>query len=510
MTRLRALFSLYDSTYSVNFALELYRMGWEVICTKETHSLLIDSDVPSTTIESFTGTSKNYGIPPTLHPKVEAALAENHPENRIDLVFDIPYPLEEGADIGGITLLALAIKGGKVPVFTNEDMDKVIQELKKNGHISSKLRKSLATKANVFIIQHYIKMLRQMESSGDGWVGTSVKELLSGENPYQTPCHLFEFPDNQDPLAINKFKQLSGVTPCFTNIANLDNIIHTLSLTSEAFQKKFKKTPHLAIAAKHGNACGFGADWECKKTTILKTLFGNPTAIWGGEFVCNFPIDRDLAKLLYENDIRKKTLGDKWWMLDVLAAPAIAPEAVKILGRRDNRKLLVNKELANPKLYNSNSSIRQIRGGVLQQQPPNYVVNFEETKFNGPRFTDHDIGSLIIAWAVSWSSNLGGNEISLVKDLQMIGSGGGPATIIAVNNALTRAQEQHHSTESSIFAGDAFFPFIDVPELLFLAGCKGGLVPRGGKQEEKIQKYFKNHSMRMCYVPDQFRGFCRH
>ena len=105
---------------------------------------------------------------------------------------------------------------------------------------------------------------------------------------------------------------------------------------------------------------------------------------------------------------------------------------------------------------------------------------------------------------------MGGNEVALVKDLQLIGLGGGPATTIAADTAIKRAQERNHDTRSSIFAADAFFPFVDAPEILAEAGCKWGLVPKGGIREEEVRSYFEKQGIKMCYVPEKFRGFCRH
>ena len=53
---LRALFSLHDTTYAVEFASDLHQLGWEIVCTNETHFLLSESQIPSTSIELFTET----------------------------------------------------------------------------------------------------------------------------------------------------------------------------------------------------------------------------------------------------------------------------------------------------------------------------------------------------------------------------------------------------------------------------------------------------------------------
>ncbi|HIF02300.1 MAG TPA: hypothetical protein EYQ84_02860 [Nitrospinaceae bacterium] len=425
----------------------------------------------------------------------------------IDLVFDTTYPLSEGNDVGGHTLLALAAKGNRIVVSNKKDMDKVVRQLICNENsIEADFRKRLITQAYEKNSRHYQELSDHKEPNQ----ATATYELMEGENPYQKPCYLFGFPDNNDPLSISRFNQISGTKPCFTNLADLDNIIGTLCLASEGFKKNFCQTPYLALAAKHGNACGFGADWKSPKVALEKALFGNPQAIWGGEFICNFPITDSLAELLYENHIRKKNLGSAWWMLDLIVAPFFSSEACIILGRRKNRKLMVNKYLTEPKFSNYGLSYRPVRGGFLRQPSANYTLDFKGVEFCGQSFSEHILGSLILAWAVSWSSNFGGNEISLVKDLQLIGSGGGPATTIAAQNAVTRAREQGHSLESSVFAADAFFPFTDAPEILIKAGCKKGLVPKGGKLEKEIRGFFQGHKVDMCFVPQDFRGFCRH
>jgi phosphoribosylaminoimidazolecarboxamide formyltransferase / IMP cyclohydrolase len=507
---LKALFSLHDTTHAVEFAEDLYLMGWEIVCSNETYSLLEEARIPSTTIELYTQIKEDYGVPPTLHPKVEWALTGDDQENGIDLVFDIPYPIAKGYDCGGTTLLAFAIKGQKIPVFTNDDMRQVISKLKENGRIENDLRISLAAKANLFIVQHYMKIFQESEKGGDGWVGTPLRKLLTGENPYQEPCHLFVFSENEDPLSFEKFNQISGVAPCFTNLADLDNIIHTLCLAFEAFTKRFRQAPYLALAAKHGNACGFGADWENPEIALEKAMFGNPSAIWGGEFICNFPVTGSIANLLYQNDIRKRTIGSEWWMLDLVVAPSFSQEACALLGQRKERKLMSNKWLMEPKLKNSKLSYRPVRGGFLRQPPANYIIDFKEVDMCSQNFSEKDIEALILAWAVSWSSNFGGNEISLVKDFQLIGAGGGPATTIAASNAVVRAKEQGHSIESAVFAADAFFPFTDAPEILIQAGCTKGIVPKGGKLEKQVRSFFQDNKVDMCFLPQEFRGFCRH
>ncbi len=504
----RALFSLYDVSEVESFAKSLHNLGWEIISTKETTLLLDKAGMPSTSVEEFVGITDDYGIPPTLHPKIEQALTGQEPDSRIDLVYDLPYPLEKGNDVGGHTLLALAVKGNRTPVMAREDMRLVIQGLEQSGAISEDLRRDLISKASARIAEHYISVLRQ-KGDGDGVAGIRTLELLNGENPYQIPSYLFAASGDGDELAIHRFRLLRGEAPCFTNVADLDCILHTLCLACEAFNKSFGKVPHLAVAAKHGNACGLAADWQSPGAAAEKALSGNMSAIWGGELIVNFPIDETVALLLYESREREKKLGNKAWMLDVIAAPSFSKEALNVLGRKQSRKLFENSQLSSPGV-SITRNLRQVRGGFLCQPSFGYVLDFDEAEKTSADFTDEDRTSLILAWATAWSSSLGGNEIAIVKDGQLIGTGGGPSTVAAARNAVIRAREEAHSLENAAFAADAFFPYTDAPQVLIDGGCSLGLVPKGGVREQEVRGLFKSENVRMCFLPEQFRGFCRH
>src|SRR3990172_1897595 len=104
-----ALFSLNDTSDADRFAEILIKAGWDIVASQETVNLLSKKGMPVQDIAEFTGITTDYGFPPTLHPKVEYALT-SHDSPRIDLVYVIPYPLSQGNDIGGRTLLALAVK----------------------------------------------------------------------------------------------------------------------------------------------------------------------------------------------------------------------------------------------------------------------------------------------------------------------------------------------------------------------------------------------------------------
>jgi len=489
----RALFSLFDQENCIDYAKELVSLGWEVIATKETSSLLEENNIATQDISQFLKVDDEYPFPPTLHPRLELILTTDNADT-IDLVYITNYPLSEGNDVGGHTILALAAKGNRIPVFNKKDMAKVIEELKTNDNkLKPSFHRELIDKAHTKITEHYTSLLK-------------TRPLAEGENPYQVPADLLHAGSN-DPLALPSFTQVNGKAPCYTNMADFDCILHTMCLLNTAFIKHYSKAPYIAVAAKHGNPCGLAINWDAPEKALESALLGNPLAIFGGELIVNFPITEKLAQILVSSKKRKEILGEANWSLDLAAAPGFGKKAMDILKERKRLKLFENEKLANPSLCQAKWAYRMVRGGFLRQPLNNYVLDFTECD-NKP---DADcIDSLMIAWVAAWTSSHGGNEVAIAKDGMLLAAGGGPATIDACTTAIDRAKRRGHDLKNSAFAANAFFPFIDGPEALSKAGCTCGIVPAGGRYFEDVRSYFNSCGMKVCYLPEQFRGFSRH
>jgi phosphoribosylaminoimidazolecarboxamide formyltransferase/IMP cyclohydrolase len=502
-----ALFSLNDTRQADRFAAILIEAGWEVIGSAETVRLLRGSHLPVTDISDFTGVKEDYGFPPTLHPRVEYALTHGFP--RIELVYVIPYPLSKGNDVGGRALLALAVKGDRAPVTSIAAMEKVTDSIKTRGGISEELRTELRDEALWAIANHYAGLIKDRKRF-DGFSGSYVHDLENGENPYQVPAMAFEMAGNSDPLSLTKFRIISGNTPCFTNMADADCILNTLCLTAGAFLRNVGSIPFICVAGKHGNACGLGISRSTPADAVSGALWGNPRSIWGGEVVTNFPIDENIGQSLLESPIREQQHGNPYWMLDIILAPSFTPRAVKALGRRKERKLLENSVLLTPSPQAKGTHYRPIRGGFLRQPPADYVLKIDECESGYGHFSETEMSALIISWAVAFSSFHGGNEIALAKADSLLSAGGGPSTVEAAKAAVARARDCGHDLKNSAFGADAFFPFTDAPRVLCEAGTTIGSVPMGGKNGQEIRKFFEDRGKKILYIPEAYRGFCRH
>lgn len=506
-----ALFSVSDLREIAGFGAVFDRMGWKIVATQDACAALRAAGIPAVRIDEFTGSTEQYPFPPTLHPRVEEGLTAPEGKERIELVYDIPYPLERGNDVGGMTLLALAVKGGRTAVAAREDMARVAAMIRERGAVPDDERRRLAAKALHLIGAHYAALLeRAGPSPYDLLAGIERTRLAHGENPYQEPAALFADPRSADPLALHRYEQLSGEPPCFTNMADLDSAAATLCLLSAAYRKFGVGCPYIVVAAKHGNACGLSVDRSDPLAAVERALWGDPLAIWGGEVVVNFELDAAHAGLLLRSARRGERFGSPGWMLDLVAAPAISPGAAGVLGQRRRRKLFRNPALADPPVPTERWSYRGVRGGFLRQPPPTYVLDFAGLDLPPGGFDAASVDDLLIAWAAAYTSSHGGNEVALAASGSLAGVGGGPSTVGAAETAVGRSLAHGHGLRAAAFAADAFFPYLDAPRVLADAGCACGLVPAGGRSEGEVRSFFAGRGVKVGFIPERYRGFCRH
>lgn len=504
-----ALFSVNELKDIVEFGRILTKNGWDIVATELAYNLLKENDVPVTSVCDFVGLCEKYRFPPTLHPKIEAALTDDDFSERIELVYDITYGPRKGLDIGGNTLLALAIKGGRTPVTSHLIMQSVMEAISKFGDVPSEMRNTLISEAIKKIADYYVYAAESASLEKLKYLKIERSyDLLNGENPYQKAA-LFSL-DDEDNLALIKYHLISNNKPCYTNLADLDFIAETMTKLSCAFRLQYSKQPYITIAAKHGNACGIGIDWELQDASIEKALWGNPLAIWGGEVIVNFKLASKEALALVSSERRKKLFGKAHWMLDVIAAPEVDDKARHFLTIRKNTKVFINKSLLSPMLRVGAWSYRFARGGVIKQSIADYILEISKLTWNIPGNLSENIDDILIAWVAAFNSFHGGNEIALSRQQQLLSCAGGPSTVDAAETAVARAIKLHGNLHGVNFAADAFFPFVDVPLILANSGVICGVVPSGGRNQKEIQDFFTKKNIKVGFIPAEFRGFCRH
>lgn len=215
----RALISVSDKTGVVDLSRRLVDLGIEIISTGGTFSLLMDNDIPVTSVSDITGFPECLdGRVKTLHPAIHAgilALRDNKTHMNqidnlnielIDLVIVNLYPfkatIERGADfdeavenidIGGPTMLRAAAKNYQdVLVITDpSDYDELIQRIEEDT-LDIEYRKGLMYK--VFqhtavydtLISTYLRKELGIDFPDYLTLAYDKKEQMRyGENPHQ-------------------------------------------------------------------------------------------------------------------------------------------------------------------------------------------------------------------------------------------------------------------------------------------------------------------------------------
>ncbi len=583
-----ALISVYDKTGIKEFAENLVTLGWKIISSGGTAKYLSEAGVPVTDVAEITGFPAvlSHRVV-TLHPKIHGGLlALDTPEHLaelekykipwIDLVCCDLYPLEEETknpnatresviektDIGGPTMLRSAAKGRRITICDPADRTKVIEWLKNGEPDREEFLNNLAAKAEI-IVSRYCLLSGKYHSGGEyrGVLGQKKLECAYGENAYQKPASLYENLNiKNDPLAIHNWQLVAGSPLSYNNICDIDRMMQTMTHVGAGFEKNFAKVPHVAIGAKHGNACGVGvasadvfpqslgtslrsatpSEKHTAEATLAidRMLLGDLRAIFGGSVMLNFNVDEKIAEELIH-----KYAGEGRRLLDIVAAPSFSAEAVEILSRKKGKcRILVNPviEKAGLSSLDLTSRIRYVRGGFLTQ--PNYTF-LPDIALATAGVPENILKDVILAWAIGCTSN--SNTITIVKEGRLYGNGVGQQDRVgAAKLAIFRADdaakfrkeaeanfssgrvhpedggklknlllplEETADLENAVAYSDSFFPFPDAPEVLINRGIKTIFSTSGSVNDEKVIELCKAKNVNLIMLPDsEARGFYQH
>ena len=210
----RALLSVHDKAGIVELARGLVDLGWEVVSSGGTASLLADEGVPVTEVAQVTGAPEMLGgRVKTLHPAIHGGILADRSdpdhvadlESRgiapIDLVVGNLYPFTsdpdiELIDIGGPTMVRAAAKNhAHVGVVVDPvDYGPVLDELRADGSLSDATRRRLARAAFAHTAAYDAAIVHWLDTLDDGagplppTLHLSLERtgtLRYGENPHQ-------------------------------------------------------------------------------------------------------------------------------------------------------------------------------------------------------------------------------------------------------------------------------------------------------------------------------------
>ena len=503
---MKALLSVYDKTGIVEFSSKLVSAGYDLISTGGTHNTIFqEGGLPVKQVSEVTGSPEILdGRVKTLHPVIYAGLLArrdsqghmdelaNHGIESIDLVAVNLYPFVatiskpdvtmdealENIDIGGPAMLRAAAKNypSVVVVVDPSDYDWVADKISAGG-LSLEERRSLAAKAFHHVSTYDSAVTSFLTAAPEKEEGlpacltlslTKVAGLRYGENPHQQGALYVSV--GGTPVGIAHAKQLHGRELSYNNLMDADAAWRTVCDFDD---------PTVAVI-KHANPCGL-ASHQDQAEAYNRAYEGDSVSAFGGIVGYNRTVTAAAAE----------AMGPVFY--EVVVAPGYEPEALEVLKRKRNLRILS----ADPGAGGLTYDLRPITGGLLVQTPD----AIDEDPAAWQTVTNRtpsqaELADLAFAWKAV--KHIKSNAIVFAKDRTLVGMGAGqPNRVVSVHLSGRAAGEK---SKGSVLASDAFFPFPDNIELAAEAGVTAIVQPGGSIRDEEVTEAANQNGLAMVFT----------
>jgi phosphoribosylaminoimidazolecarboxamide formyltransferase/IMP cyclohydrolase len=490
----RALLSVSDKSGLIPFAQTLAAAGVELISTGGTAKTLREAGLAVKDISEHTGFPEMLdGRVKTLHPKVhggllyirgnpahEAAVAQ-HDIAPIDLVVVNLYPFEqtvakpnvslhdaiENIDIGGPSMLRSAAKNhDRVTVVVDPaDYAEVASQVQARGETTLELRRRLAAKVfartasyDAAIAAHLQKEFATTAQALPATLTISaplVQPLRYGENPHQTAALYGQFREH--------FEQLHGKELSYNNILDL-------TAAANLIGEFAGDAPTLAIL-KHINPCGVGQGTNLREAWD-KAFATDRQAPFGGIIAVNQPLDVACAEAIAEI------------FSEVIVAPEFAPDALALLQKKKNLRLL---KVLRPESGGQLLDARSVGFGsfLLQERDVKRTAAADLKIVTQRQPSEAELRAMLFGWRVV--KHVKSNAIVYAGPDRTLGVGAGQMSRVDASRiAVWKAGEAKLSLAGSVVCSDAFFPFPDGLIAAAEAGATAAIQPGGSVRDAEV------------------------
>ena len=492
----RALLSVSDKSGLIDFARALSGHGVELVSTGGTAKALAEAGLKVMDVSELTG------FPEMMDGRVKLAVRGNDAHTRaakdhgiaaIDLLVVNLYPFEatvdkgaddddciENIDIGGPAMIRAAAKNHHdvAVIVEASDYAAVLDELAVNtGATSLALRQRLAAKAyartaayDAAISNWFAERLKIEAPDFRAVGGRLIQPLRYGENPHQSAA-FYRTPQRRPGVA--SARQIQGKELSYNNINDTD-------AAYECVAEFDPQRTAACVIVKHANPCGVaeGADL----VSAFRSAFAcDPVSPYGGIVAVNRTLDAEAARAI--TDI----------FTEVIIAPDATEEAIAIVGRKKNLRLLLAGGFPDPRALGLTA--RTVAGGLLVQTRDNAVIDDMALRTVTKRApTEAELRDLRFAFRVA--KHVKSNTIVYAKNLATVGIGAGQmsrvdSARIAARKAQDAADEAKLAepmTRGSVVASDAFFPFADGLLVSIEAGATAVIQPGGSMRDKEVIK----------------------
>jgi phosphoribosylaminoimidazolecarboxamide formyltransferase / IMP cyclohydrolase len=500
----QALLSVSDKTGLVEFARGLVARGIALLSTGGTAKALAEAGLAVTDVGTYTGFPEMLdGRVKTLHPKVHGGILARrdvpahvdalsaHAIPTIDLVVVNLYPFRatvakpdctmadaiENIDIGGPAMVRAAAKNWPHVgiVVDPADYANVLAELSANGGtLADGTRFRLMRKAFAHTASYdgaIANWLTARDATGAAhgfpdsfhFAGEKVQEMRYGENPHQAAA--FYRDEVPAPGSIATYRQLQGKELSYNNIADSDAAWECVKTFGES----------ACVIVKHANPCGV-AIAASPLEAYQRALATDPTSAFGGIIAFNRPVDAATVEAVSAQ------------FLEVLIAPSYTDDALAVIGRKVNVRVLI---VALPATGSARSNVnawdlKRVGGGFLVQSPDARNVAAADVKVvtrTAP--TPEQMTDLLFAWRVA--KFVKSNAIVYCRGGRTLGIGAGQMSRVdSTRIAAIKAGHAGLELRDSVVASDAFFPFRDGLDVVADNGAVAVIQPGGSMRDEEV------------------------
>lgn len=486
----RALISVYDKTGLDDLARGLHAAGVELVSTGSTAARIQDAGVPVTPVEAVTGFAECLeGRVKTLHPHIHAGiLADQRKQDHRDqlaglgiaafeLVVGNLYPFTEtvasGAtpdecveqiDIGGPSMVRAAAKNhpSVAVVVDPARYDEVVAAAAGEGFTFAE-RRALAAAAFEHTARYDLAIatwFAEQNSSATfpgltGGIWERANVLRYGENPHQGAA-LYR---TEEASGIAGAVQLHGKEMSFNNYVDGD----------AALRAAYDHADPAVAVIKHANPCGIAVGTDIAQAH-RRAHECDPVSAFGGVIAANRTVSAEMARQVAEV------------FTEVVLAPDFEPEAVEILTKKKNIRLLT---VARPE--RAALDLRPVSGGLLMQETDVLDAAGDDpanwTLAAGAAADAATLADLEFAWRACRAVK--SNAILLARDGASVGIGMGQVNRVdSCGLAVERAGADR--ARGAVAASDAFFPFADGLQVLLDAGVRAVVQPGGSVRDEEV------------------------
>lgn len=508
----RALLSVSDKTGLLELAQALTKRNIEILSTGGTARLLAESGVPVQEVSSYTGFPEIMGgRVKTLHPRihggllgrrgVDEAVMDLHGIQPIDLLVVNLYPFAEtvarpgctyddaieNIDIGGPAMLRAAAKNHAAVAVTVDPADypALLSELESNGGCTTLATRSrLAAKAFAHTARYDTMVASYLgEAHKPGaerfpktlpLIFEKAQDLRYGENPHQHAAFYREPVPRGAGVASGRM--LQGKDLSFNNIADADTAIECVRQFQEC----------ACVIVKHANPCGVSVA-ATPLEAYDRAHRTDPTSAFGGIIAFNRELDAKTASAIVERQF-----------VEVLAAPAVSPDAMRVLSAKPNVRVL---ELG--ALHGAPSGeleYRSVTGGLLVQTRDTGSISESDLRVVTHRKpTAAELADLLFAWRVC--KYVKSNAIIFAHQQMTIGVGAGQMSrVYSTRIAAMKASDEQLEVAGSVMASDAFFPFRDGLDVAAGYGIRAVIQPGGSRNDAEVIAAADEHEIAMVFT----------